>query len=472
MKHAPSLRGTALAWMTALLVAVGLVTTVATYRYSESDTAAFLDGQLRQIALNAGLGMPAADAPAAADQDPEDPFAVTVWNAAQRLEHRSPPDVDIPLQPRSGFADIDADGWSWRVYTLRGATQSVQVAQRMTVRDEIASNAALVAALPVLILIPLSWLVMGLILHRMLRRLDGLANDLATRGAMAAAPLPLAGVPAELAPLVEGMNGLILRLNAAMVSQKRFLADAAHTLRTPLAVMQIEIGNLMTDAPAATQRIRLDALATGVRRAAALVDQLLHMAKLDEPKPPARAGFDVAALLLDCVADQAPHASCKGIDLGAAIASPAMIDGVKDEVRTLFANLIENALLYTQAGGKVDVLARHTQDGILAEVLDTGPGLPEGTEAHIFERFYRAAPHGTDGTGLGLAIARRIAERHGFGLEVRNRTDGPSGVLASVVMPAGSQAGQTPANLIALPMNPANAHATIAEIGHVLTRCR
>ncbi|MDD2705182.1 MAG: ATP-binding protein [Acidocella sp.] len=434
MTRTRSLRRTALVWITALLAAAGLIATCAAYRYSESETSVFLDGQLRQIALNAGPGMAAVNAPAAPDQDPEDSFAVTIWNAAGHLIHQSLSGTNIPLQPKSGFANADSGGEAWRVYTLRGQNQAVQVAQRMTVRDEIASNAALGAALPVLLLIPLSWLVVGLALHRTLRRLDGLAHDLATRGAMASAPLPLADVPAELTPLVEGMNGLILRLNAALAAQKRFLADAAHTLRTPLAAMQIEIGNLSTDAPATSQRPRLEALAAGAQRAAALVDQLLRLARLDEPVPPPCVLFDAAALLLDCVADQTPLAGHKGIDLGAAIAPLAKIRGDEEEVHTLFANLIENALTYTPAGGKVDVTLRPVAGGFAAEVLDTGPGLPEGAQAHVFERFYRAAPQAAEGSGLGLAIARRIAERHGFGLEVCNRADGLNGVLARVTM--------------------------------------
>lgn len=435
MTRARSLRRTALVWITALLAVAGVITAGAAYRYNESEMAGFLDGQLRQIALNAGPGLAVDNAPTAPDQDPEDSFAVTIWDVAGHLVHRSLPGADIPLQPRSGFANAQGGGETWRVYTLYGKTGAVQVAQRMKVRDEIAGNAAMGAALPVLLLIPLSWLVVGLALHRTLRRLDGLAHDLATRGALAKDPLPLADLPAELRPLVEGMNGLILRLNAALAAQKQFLADAAHTLRTPIAAMQIEIGNLAANAMATSQRPRFDALAAGARRAGALVNQLLRLARLDEPAPPRRAKFDTAALLLDCVADHSPLACHKGIDLGAAIAPRAMIWGDEEEIRTLFANLIENALTYSAAGAKVDVTLRHTEAGFSAEILDAGPGLPPEAEAHVFERFYRAVPQAAEGSGLGLAIARRIAERHGFGLEVRNRADGASGVLARVTMP-------------------------------------
>ena len=432
MSAAPSLRRTALIWVTLLLAVAGLIAASVAYLYSQSETSDFLDGQLRQIALNAGPQPAVASAPAAPDQDPEDRFAVTIWAGGQ-IVRQSLRGVAIPIAPSSGFSTAQINGEAWRVYTLRGSTQTVQVAQRMTVRDEIAGNAAIGAALPVLLLIPFSWIMVGLTLHRTLRRLDALATDLATRGITANEPLPIKDIPTELASLVTGMNSLIVRLHDALAAQRRFLADAAHTLRTPVAAMQIEIGNLTAAAP--PPRARLEALATGARRAAQLVDQLLRLARLEEPQPPPATVFDAAALLLDCVADQAVLAARKGIDLGADMTPPAMITGAEDEVRTLFTNLIENALTYTPAGGKVDVSLRRTPSGFSAEVLDTGPGFPSGAEAHIFERFYRATPAAAEGTGLGLAIARRIADRHGFGLEIRNRTDGASGVSARVTMP-------------------------------------
>ena len=158
--------------------------------------------------------------------------------------HRSLPGVDIPSQNRAGFADVKADGELWHVYTTGDGDRTVQVAQQETVRAEIIESAAIGAAAPILIVIPLSWLVVGWAMDRMLRRLDALATEIAERSAMAPEPIPLAGVPSEVTPLVESMNGLIERLRSAVETQKRFLADAAHELRTPLAAMQIQVDNL------------------------------------------------------------------------------------------------------------------------------------------------------------------------------------------------------------------------------------
>ena len=132
-----SLRRTALLWMTGLLTVVGLVTILIAYNYVRSETDEFLDGELRQIALNAGSGISAADAPPAADRDFEDQFAITIWDAHGDAVHQSLPGVDIPRQTRSGFADVIADGEHWHVYTTSARGGAVQVAQRETVRAEI-----------------------------------------------------------------------------------------------------------------------------------------------------------------------------------------------------------------------------------------------------------------------------------------------------------------------------------------------
>ena len=427
-----SLKRTALVWMTVLLALVGLATAVISYRLAYDQAAEFLDGQLRQVALNAGIEPRPAAAPAF-DQDPEDELAVTIWNADGAMAHTSPPDVTIPRQAHKGFADVTTGGERWRVYTASDDGRAVQVAQRMTVRDEIAQGAAIGAAAPVLILIPLSWLVVGWAISRALERLDFFASDIAARGASAVAPIPLAEIPTEVVPVVKSMNGLIERLRAALDAQKRFLADAAHELRTPLAAMQIQVDSLSLANPSSLAASKA-ALAQGVRRASTLVDQLMRLARLDEPARSPREKTDIAQILLDCVGDYIVIADRKGVDLGVDAPVPAPIVGNSEELRVLFSNLIENAVRYTPSGGAVDVSVRVESSRAVVEVLDTGGGLAPDVQARIFDRFYRGAP-GTEGSGLGLAIARRIAERNGLTLAVKNRADGRNGVLARVELP-------------------------------------
>ncbi|MDE2578531.1 MAG: sensor histidine kinase N-terminal domain-containing protein [Hyphomicrobiales bacterium] len=424
-----SLRRTALGWTTALLTAVGALAIVIAYIYARQEAAEFLDGQLRQIALYAGVDIGPASAPDATDRDPEDRFAITIWNAQGVVVRRSLPRIVIPQGP-PGFSDASADGERWRVYTLAGKGGSVQVAQRETVRTEIAGSAAIAAAAPILIVIPLSWLVVGWALNRVLGRLDGLATAIAQRSATTSEPIAVYDAPSEVAPLIESMNGLIARLRAAVEAQQRFVADAAHELRTPLAAMQIQADNLAEGGDE-----RAQALSAGVKRAGALVDQLLRLARLDAPQVARLARVGIGETLLDCIADVAPLAARRDIDIGAHIAAPAACDAVEGDVRALLAALIDNAVRYTGLGGTVDVTLGFEGVRPIVEIVDNGAGLPQGAEARIFDRFYRADASVAEGSGLGLAIARRIADRYAIGLTVENRADGVTGAVARVVFP-------------------------------------
>ena len=435
-----SLRRTALIYVTVLLSVIGLAASALAYLYAYDAATEFLDGQLRQIALNAGAGVSPADAPAQADQDPEDQFAVTIWDAQGRLVHASLPSVHIPLEIRPGYANAKVAGEDWRVYTAGNSGRMIQVAQQEVVRQEIAQTAALGAAAPVLIAIPLAWLVVGWAMNRVLARLNTLSIELAERSVGATASIALDGIPAEVAPLARSMNSLIVRLHDAVEAQRRFVSDAAHELRTPLAGMQIQVENLSREARGAHEGATA-ALARGVRRASALVNQLLDLARLEESGAVQDETVDVNALVLEAVADYAAVADHKQIDLEVNFACQAVCRGAPDEVRALLSSLIDNAVRYTPSCGRIDVSIGRGDGRFIVEVLNIGALLPRDAEARLFDRFFRAAPQETEGTGLGLSIARRVAERHGFGLTVENRAEGVTGVVARLSIPAAGEAG-------------------------------
>ena len=436
-----SLRRAALVYMTVLLSVIGVAASAFAYLYAHDAATEFLDGQLRQIALNAGDGVSAADAPAQADQDPEDQFAVSIWDAQGKLVHASLPSVHIPPQARPGYSTAEAGGEEWRVYTTSDSRRTVQVAQQEVVRQEIAQTAALWAAAPVLIAIPLAWLVVGWAMNRVLARLNALSIELAERSVGATSPIALDGIPAEVAPLALSMNRLIVRLRDAVEAQKRFVSDAAHGLRTPLAGMQIQVENLSREARDAHDGATA-ALARGVRRASALVNQLLHLARLEEGAAAQDETVDVNALVLEFVADHAALAERKQVDLEVNLACQAVCRCDPGEVRALVSSLIDNAVRYTPSDGRNRCVHRATRRGLRRRSLEHGSVSPKGAEARVFDRFFRAAPQETEGTGLGLSIARRVAERHGFGLTVENRADGIAGVVARLSIPATGEAGR------------------------------
>jgi len=425
-----SLRRTALLWMTAMLSIVGIAGAAVSYRLASDEAKAFLDSQLRQIALNAGEGVPDTADPSI-QHDSEDDFAVEIWNGARETLHASPSAVYIPRRSQAGFADVHAAGEDWRVYTSIDGGRTVQVAHREVVRREIAQHAAISAAIPILVVIPLAWLLIGWALGRFLGRLTIVASAIAERSLDIKDPIPLEGVPKEVSPLVVGMNSLVERLHYALDQQRRFVSDAAHELRTPLTVLCLQIENLQHELGQGATGACLAELERGTWRASALIDQLLRMALYDTSLEVDMAEpVDLPELLKSCLADQIPIAESRGVDLGITTMERAYILGARNELKNLFANLIDNAVRYTPSGGAVDVSIRPCGERAVVEIADTGCGIPRDLLPRVFDRFFRAAPPGIEGNGLGLSIVKAIADRHALEVELAPRDGG--GLVATV----------------------------------------
>ncbi len=426
-----SVRRTALLWMTLLLTLVGLIGAGGAYVVDLSQANALLDAQLRQIALNAAPGLTERSSAGPATAGARDRVLLQIWNGGLEKVYSSEPQADIPRLAEPGFETVEAAGERWRGYMLRDGTRTVQASQRLGVRTKLAQTAALEAAIPILVTIPLGWLVVGWGLGRVLARLGVVAADVAVRGAETRHPIPVAEIPVEVLPLVEAMNLLIGRLQTGIEQQRRFLSDAAHELRTPLAALRLQIGNVLPHRDEAALDAALPELGRGVDRAATLIDQLLRLARydavVDRPDPKA---VDLVPLILTCVADHLQIAEGKQVDLGIISSDPARVRGTEQDLKILFDNLIQNAVRYTPEGGIVDVAIRTVGSEVAVEVSDTGCGIPEQVLPRVFDRFFRAAPPDIEGTGLGLSICKAIADRHGLTITLRNRPSG--GVLATV----------------------------------------
>ena len=416
-----SLRGAVLTWTTALLAAIGAIAFGISYEMGRQQATEFLDGQLRQIALNVGDSVDEAFAPPV-DQDEEDRLTIDVWSVPDGGLLKSVGGL-LPQLGRSGLGTVQADGESWRVFMARDEKRIVQVGQRLIVRDEIAATAGVEAGLPILIEIPLGWLILSLALRRVLRPLTIMTEAIAARTPDSTEPLPLDAAPDELRPVLAAMNDLTARLGEALHRQRRFVSDAAHELRTPLTALRIQIENLAAETARADSEA-LEEIGRGLDRATALVDQMLKLARLDSSEAARRdERVDLTELVSACVAECAPLADAKNVDLGLDAKPTGALLASREELRLLFTNLLQNAIRYTGEGGCVDVCASVIDGFATVEIIDTGPGIPEAELPRVFERFYRAAPPGTEGAGLGLAIARSVAGKYGFELELANRTD-------------------------------------------------
>jgi two-component system, OmpR family, sensor kinase len=226
--------------------------------------------------------------------------------------------------------------------------------------------------------------------------------------------LPAEDVPAELRPLIDEINALMRRLATALESQRRFVADAAHELRSPVAALALQAQVAQRSQAPEARAAAYDELKRGIARATRLVEQLLRLARLgpDAPREALRV-VDLAQLARQVVGNFAARADDLGVDLGAEASEPVLVRGAESELTSLIANLADNALRYAPRDSQVTVRVWRDNTTAALQVLDAGRGIPAHERKRVFDRFQRVAGDATHGIGLGLPIAKAIAERHG-----------------------------------------------------------
>jgi two-component system OmpR family sensor kinase len=422
------------------LALVGSVCAAFTYLQSRQETNALLDYQMEQVAALLGAQSFSAASPAAiyprsnVDHDIEDDFIFNVRDAAGNLLYTSQPDVPLPPLNWLGFRTILLAGADYRVFSAASGKQHIAVAQLMELRQETAAGAAFTALLPVVILIPVLGLVIGLVIRRQLQPLRVIAQEVASRPPLAMAPLSVHGLPSELRPLIDEINRLLKRLQDALQLEQRFIADAAHALRTPLAALQLQADVLDGSDDEIERGRRLTALRAGIRRAVRLSNHLLASAHTDPVTSAVRVHSDLDAALTEIWALYQPAAVERQVNLVLDAHSAATVPGDARHLALLAGNLLDNALRYTPAGSVVTLKGFADGDGAHILVEDAGPGLAEAELEKVFERFYRAPGDSTEGSGLGLATVRSIASRLGGTVTLKNRVD-RSGLVACITLP-------------------------------------
>ena len=311
------------------------------------------------------------------------------------------------------------------------------VTQLTDVRDDIASSMALRTLLPIAALIPCLLLVAALVVAGSLRPMVRLAGDLDLRRADDVTPLPLAGTPSELHPFIASINGLLERMKLMMDQQRRFVADAAHELRTPITALSLQAENLDPADLPEQARERLGALKQGMRRTKHLLEQLLALARHEAGPNGEATVVPLDRTVKDLVADLVPDAARKGIDLGFQLIEPLATKGEPVMVATMIRNLLDNAVRFTPQGGRVDIGVYREGNEAVVQIEDTGPGIPSGDIDRIFEPFFRGSRPAEDGTGLGLSIVNRIVDRLGGIVVLENISDRPpKGLRATIRLPA------------------------------------
>lgn len=426
-----SIRRTLLATLLAGVAAVSIAGVFATYRMARAQIDQLLDYHLRQIALSLG-DRAFAVGPAVGGEGDLD-FVIRIWDEDGERLYLSRPEPSLPPVARLGFSTVRTPDAGWRIYAVALGDEVVSVAQPLRVRETLAVQAALRTLSPLLVLLPLLAVLVWRVVGRGLAPLDRLAHAAAARSALALDPLPEEGAPEEVVPLVRSLNALLDRLRAALAAQRAFVADAAHELRTPLSALKLQAQLARTAAAGPEREAALAELDAGLERGARVVEQLLTLARMDPEAAPPAAGEPVrlADLVRQAVADHAVVAEARGVDLGATrVDEGAAVRADAAALRTLVANLVDNAVRYTPPGGRVDVSTGVDAGRTFVQIADTGPGIPRSERGRVFDRFYRLPGTDAAGSGLGLAIVKAIADRHGAEVSL---SDTPGGGLTARV---------------------------------------
>lgn len=431
--------GTALVLGTAVVLA-------ATYALTRNQLGRVFDEELRQVAHAVHLREDWTQTRRIRIARPGFALSVRAYDKTGRVYFETAlPSLpaDLPQTYEEGFGSMATQEGAWRIYTHVAEEGIVQVGQALATRDVLARELSISVLMPLLMLIPLLVVIVAWVLKRGLAPLHETSRRVSDRDASRLDPLPTEGVPEELAPLVEQINALLARLEGSLDAQRRFLADAAHELRSPVAALALQVQLAERAHSPAAREAAFRELAHGVERARRLVQQLLDFARLEpgvqsEPFTPT----DLARLAREVVGRYAPQADSQEVDLGVDAPAAAPLLGSEPQLRALVENLVDNALRYAPRESAVTVSVGLEDGALELAVTDAGRGIPAEERERVFERFHRVAGDHTRGSGLGLAISKAIVERHHGSISLSDARPGSASPgLAVMIRLSGFKSG-------------------------------
>jgi two-component system sensor histidine kinase QseC len=362
-----------------------------------------------------------------------------VWTAEGSLIASS---ANAPMEAATsidGYSQTtDSEGHVWRNFGIWDQHQSfrVLVSEDYAMRGRLVRNITAHVASPLALGMPALILLLWITVGKALNPLGVLTRQIEARKADNLTPLNAHNTPREVQTMVQALNSLLVRMASTLEAERRFTANAAHELRTPLAAIQAQLYVARTAQTDVERQFAMDQLQSGVGRGIRLVEQLLNLARLDPDQSlPDPLAVDLGAMAQTVCAELAPLALQKDQHLELHVDSPLPpVAGNMDMLAMLLSNLVDNAIHYTQRGGSITIAVRHTDQCMLMEVCDNGPGIPVEQREHMFARFSRLSGQDQPGTGLGLAIAQCIAQLHHAQITLN---DGPDqrGITARVCIP-------------------------------------
>lgn len=401
------------------ILAISLIAYGISFWIAFNQAQKFQDNSLFQVALLVVTSRTPLDQEYVIESMARDPKRIVV-EPLTTSPSSLPPLLKLPANLLPGFQTVEIEGLDWRVYyTTLG--NRIAVAQEARVRNIMARNSALLALLPLLISIPMLIIVARQILKAEMSSLRKLAEVVDTQNESRLSLLPTNEIPDEVAPFLEAINRLLERINQMNAAQRRFIADAAHELRSPLTALSLQAQNIERTGSFAISKERFVPLKDGLERSRHLLNQLLDLMR-QQAHVASLQPVDLTTVALTVIEEIMPIADAKNIDLGFSQEATVRIDADKSAIQLMLRNAVDNALRYTPNGGEVTVRIGCENGNAVLQVIDNGPGIPEAALERVFDPFYRLPNNTQMGSGLGLAIAKSIADQFHGSVSLSNRT--------------------------------------------------
>ncbi len=404
------------------ILAVAIVAGVFSFLSAFDEAHELQDDVLRQVAqlIDRQRLSPAAPTTDTRLKDVDEESRVIV----QRLGEANPnPSAEggalpLPTTLTDGLHTLEAGGKTFRVLVkTTAAGERIAVAQESDFRNEIARDGALRTVMPFLILVPVLLLIVADLVRKMFRPIAALSKEIDLRADQGLHPVEDRHLPVEVRPFAVAINRLLARVGQSMESQRRFVADAAHELRSPLTAMSLQAERLADAEMSELARERLTALRQGIERGRSLLDQLLTLAKAQSAADLPKSPVSVQGIYRRVLEDLMPLAEAKHIDIGVEGTQDAEVWASELDMIAVVKNLVDNAIRYTPEGGQVDLSVKVSQGKAELHIQDNGPGIPLAERNRVFDPFYRTLGSEQIGSGLGLSIVQTIAHR--IGAEIR-----------------------------------------------------
>ena len=343
----------------------------------------------------------------------------------------------LPTTLADGLHTLEVGGESFRVLVkTTAAGERIAVAQEAGFRNEIARDGALRSVMPFLILVPVLLLIVADLVRKMFLPIAALSKEIDQRAEQELHPVEDRHLPVEVRPFAVAINRLLARVGQSMDSQRRFVADAAHELRSPLTALSLQAERLADAEMSGLARERLTVLRQGIERGRSLLDQLLTLAKAQSATDTPKSPVSVQSIYRRVLEDLMPLAEAKHIDIGVEGTQDAEVWASELDMIAVVKNLVDNAIRYTPEGGRVDLSMGILEGKAELRVQDSGPGIPLAERDRVFDPFYRTLGSEQIGSGLGFSIVQTIAHR--IGAEIRldfvDETQ-QTGLKVSVIVP-------------------------------------